>query len=105
MPVDESKLSEEERIVYNALKDIRDPELGFSIVEAGFIDEVKVEDGRARIIYHLSAPFCPPIFALQIGLDIKHKLHSLPFIRESEVILVDHWQSEEINKAIRDYKP
>lgn len=105
MPVDESKLSEEERIVYDALKDIRDPEFGFSIVEAGFIDEVKVEDGRVRVIYHLSAPFCPPIFALRIGLDIKHKLHSIPFIRESEVILVDHWQSEEINKAIRDYKP
>jgi metal-sulfur cluster biosynthetic enzyme len=105
MPVDESKLSRDELIVYNALKDIVDPEFGFSIVEAGFIDEIKVEDGKVRVVYHLSAPFCPSIFALQIGLNIKHKLHSISFVRESEVILIDHWQSEEINKAINEYKP
>jgi metal-sulfur cluster biosynthetic enzyme len=105
MPIDESKLSGDELIVYNALKDIIDPEFGFSIVEAGFIDEIKVEDGKVKVVYHLSAPFCPSIFALQIGLNIKHKLHSIPFVRESEVVLIDHWQSEEINKAIREYKP
>ncbi|MCS7113038.1 MAG: iron-sulfur cluster assembly protein [Nitrososphaerota archaeon] len=105
MPVDESKLSEEEKVVYDALRDILDPEFGFSIVDAGFIDEVKVEDGRVKVVYHLSAPFCPSIFALQIGLNIKYKLHSIPFVRESEVVLIDHWQSEEINKAIKEYKP
>lgn len=105
MPLDESKLSEEERKVYEVLKDVVDPEFGFSIVEAGFIDEVKVEGGKAKIRYHLSAPFCPPMFALHIGMEIKRRAVSLPFVEEAEVYLTDHWNADQVNKMLREYKP
>ena len=94
--------SEKEKEILSALKDVADPELGFSILEAGLIDEVKVEGNKAFITYHLTAPFCPPPFALFIGKQIKEKALSVEGINEVEVTLQGHIMEEEINRMLKE---
>ncbi|MBC7327242.1 DUF59 domain-containing protein [bacterium] len=95
-------LSEKEKQIFEALKDVADPELGFPIVEAGLIDEVKVEGEKATITYHLTAPFCPPPFALYIGKQIKEKALSVEGIKEVEVTLRGHIMEDDINKMLKE---
>jgi len=94
--------SEKEREVLESLRDVADPELGFPIVEAGLIDEVKVEGDKVSITYHLTAPFCPPPFALHIGKQIKERAQAIEGIKEVEVILKGHIMEDEINKMLKE---
>lgn len=94
--------TEKEREVLEAIKDVKDPELGFPIVEAGLIDEVKVEGGKVSITYHLTAPFCPPPFALYIGKQLKEKAQAVEGINEVEVTLRGHIMEDEINKMLKE---
>ncbi|MGB9608285.1 MAG: metal-sulfur cluster assembly factor [bacterium] len=96
---------EKEKEILEALKDVEDPELGFSILEAGLIDEVKVEGDKVSITYHLTAPFCPPPFALYIGKQIKEKAQMVEGINKVEVTLQGHIMEDEINKMLREEKP
>lgn len=99
--MEEGKLSPKEREVYERLREVRDPEFGFSIVEANMIDEVKVEGKKARVLFHLTAPFCPPPFALQMGRDIKKLAREVPGIDEVTVEVKGHVQARQINEALR----
>jgi metal-sulfur cluster biosynthetic enzyme len=100
MDIDMDKLSEKEKELYERLKEVKDPEFGFSVTEAGMIDEIKIEGKVAKVTYHLTAPFCPPIFALHIGQQIKKMVKEVPGIEEVHVTLRDHFQSEAINEAL-----
>ncbi len=95
-------LSEKEREVLEALKDVMDPELGFSIVEAGLVEEVKVEGEKVTITYHLTAPFCPPPLALYIGRQLKEKAQSVEGIEEVEVIVKGHIMEDDINRMLKE---
>ncbi len=45
--------------VREALKAVIDPELGFNILDLGFVYELAVEEGRARIVLTTTTPGCP----------------------------------------------
>jgi Mrp family chromosome partitioning ATPase len=45
--------------ILEALKGVDDPELGKSLVELGMVDDVAVEDGRARLTLALTTLACP----------------------------------------------
>lgn len=99
--VNVEKLSPLEKAVFEKLKEVVDPEFGFPIVDRGLLDEVKVEGDVATVKYHLTVPFCPPVFALQIGRDIKKKAKQVPGIARVEVILQEHIMADEINKELK----
>lgn len=48
-----------EEMVYAALKEVIDPELGINVVDLGLIYDVNVEDGHIGIIMTLTTPGCP----------------------------------------------
>jgi len=96
------KLSPKEKEIHEALRQVKDPEFGFSIVEANLIDEIKVEGEKARILFHLTMPFCPPPFALQIGKEIKKRASEVSVIKEVEVRVQNHVMADEINKNLRE---
>ncbi|MGQ9630480.1 MAG: metal-sulfur cluster assembly factor [bacterium] len=89
----------EERIWEN-LKQVKDPEFGRSIIDRGLIDEVRVEGGKAHITYHLTVPFCPMVFAVHIGREIKKKA-KVEGIDEVIVKVKGHNQTEEINRQLQ----
>ena len=95
--MDDEKISK----LREKLKEVVDPEIGISIMDMNLIDEVKMEENKAQITYHLTTPFCPPKFAFHIGNSIKKVAKSVEGIDEVTVILKDHEQKEDINKMLK----
>lgn len=93
-------MDEREKKIREKLRDVVDPEIGASIMDMNLVDEVRVEGNKAYITYHLTAPFCPPVFALHIGKNIKKVAKGVEGIDEVDVKLKDHVQAEDINKML-----
>lgn len=92
-------MSKEEAIL-EKLKQVKDPEFGRSIMERQLVDEVKVEGEAAEILYHLTVPFCPPVFALHIGREIKKKAKEVAGIKKVKVKVHRHVKADELNEAL-----
>ncbi|MGQ9469291.1 MAG: metal-sulfur cluster assembly factor [Nitrososphaerales archaeon] len=96
-------MSEDERIqraINEVLKKVVDPEIGVPITEMNLIDEVKIDGGNVVVTFHLTMPFCPPIFALHIAQDIKNKVSSIDGVKSVKVNLVKHVKADDINKIV-----
>ena len=88
-----------------ALGKIIDPELGRSITELKLIDRLDVNNGRVEVEFHLTAPFCPPVFALKIASDIKAGVLSVPGVTEAKVTLRGHYLADAVNKQVNRPSP
>lgn len=86
--------------IMEELNNVMDPEIGMSIVDMGLVDEVKIEGNKVSVIFHLTAPFCPPVFAVMIAKDIKERLSKMAGVKSSEVKLVGHIMADQINEII-----
>jgi len=42
-----------------ALMDVKDPELGYNIVDLGLIYDIKIENEKVTVVYTLTSPACP----------------------------------------------
>ena len=91
-------VTEEE--VMEELSNVIDPEIGMSIIDMGLVDEVKIEGDKVSVNFHLTAPFCPPVFAMMIAKDIKDRLSRMTGVKISEVKLVGHIMADQINEII-----
>jgi len=100
----EKSLSPKEKEVLGKLREVVDPEFGFSIADRGLLDEVKVEGKTVRVTYHLTVPFCPPVFAVHIGREIRKKAKEIEGIERVEVKVKDHVQADAINKILEREK-
>lgn len=48
-----------ENTILEALKNVKDPELGLDIVELGLIRKITPDDDGVEILMTLTSPFCP----------------------------------------------
>jgi ATP-binding protein involved in chromosome partitioning len=55
----DKKLTQLEQAVLDALRNVKDPDLGKDIVSLGFIKDLKIEDGVASFTVELTTPACP----------------------------------------------
>ena len=96
----------QETAITEAMARIMDPELGRPITDLNLIDKMTVAGGSVELEFHLTAPFCPPIFALKIASDIKAGLLSVPGVTEAKVTLRGHYLADAVNKQVnRPAKP
>jgi len=100
--VDRSELDPIGQQVFDKVITVRDPEFGRSIGERGLIDEIRVEGDTAYITYHLTVPFCPDVFALYIGTEIKKKALEVEGINKAVVTLKDHLKAAELTKRLQE---
>ena len=91
--VDEAEIERE-------LSKIMDPELGRSITEMRLVDSILVEGGVVAVSFHLTAPFCPPVFALKIASDIKSSVLSVKGVKEARITLRGHYLADAVNKQV-----
>ena len=77
-----------------------DPELGKPITDLKLIDKLTIQGPSVEVEFHLTAPFCPPMFALKIASDIKTGLLAVNGVSEAKVTLRGHFLAEAVNKQV-----
>jgi ATP-binding protein involved in chromosome partitioning len=90
----------EESAIQTALSKIIDPELGRPITDLKLVDKLAITGSSVDLEFHLTAPFCPPVFALKIAADIKAGLLSVPGVTDAKVTLRGHYLAEAVNKQV-----
>ena len=90
-----------EKDVRNALKTVKDPELGLDLVVLGLIYDIQVEENNAHVVISLTSPLCP--VAGQIVEDAKQAVLAVEGIAGAEVELTfdPPWTPERISPLIR----
>lgn len=88
--------------ILEALRDVRDPELPFNIVELGLIYAIEVyPKGRVRILMTLTTPGCP--VAQEFPVEVQAVVRGVPGVREAEVEIVwePPWSADRLSDAQR----
>jgi len=91
-----------EKDVRQALKGVKDPELGLDLVVLGLIYDIEIQDeDRVKAIISLTSPFCP--VAGQIVDDVKQAIEAVEGVASAEVELTfdPPWTPERISPLIR----
>jgi metal-sulfur cluster biosynthetic enzyme len=101
MSTDEIDLNE----IQTQLSKIIDPEIGRPITEMKLVDKIDIQSGFVDIEFHLTAPFCPPMFALKIASDIKSNVLSVHGVKDARVTLRGHYLAEAVNKQVNRTAP
>ena len=72
--------------VFEALRQVEDPELGMDIVELGLVYDAEIEGSKVKVSHTLTSMGCP------VGPMIQEEIHrtvsELPEVEEVEVDLV-----------------
>jgi metal-sulfur cluster biosynthetic enzyme len=86
--------------VLAALGTVRDPELDEPLTDLGFVAGLEIEGDTVRARLRLPTYFCAPNFAYLMVADADTALRAVPGVRRAEVVLDDHFASDEINTGI-----
>jgi metal-sulfur cluster biosynthetic enzyme len=87
--------------VLAALDTVRDPELDESVTALGFVASCTVSaDGVADVRLRLPTYFCAPNFAFLMVADAYEAVSGVAGVRRANVVLEDHFASEEINRGV-----
>jgi len=88
--------------VLDALSDVWDPELDEPITELGFVSDLEIKGETINIRLRLPTYFCAPNFAYLMVADAREAILSVPGVRWANVILDDHYASDEINGGVNE---
>jgi len=91
-----------EELIWEALQNVLDPEIGLSVVDMGLIYEVKVKDeGKVNVKMTLTVPGCP-MHAL-IAQNVKNEVERLNEVNEAEVEVTfdPPWTPERMSQALK----
>src|ERR1700759_841156 len=84
-----------------ALATVRDPELDEPITNLGFVTSVhKSAAGDVQVRLRLPTYFCAPNFAFLMVADAYDAVAGLPGVRNAEVVLDEHFASDQINGGV-----
>lgn len=88
--------------VYEAIKEIIDPEIGINIVDMGLIYEVDIDDTTVDITMTLTSPGCPA--GGQIVNGTQHVTQQLEGVEEVnvQVVWTPRWTPELMSEEARD---
>jgi metal-sulfur cluster biosynthetic enzyme len=88
--------------VYEALREVIDPELGVNVVDLGLVYAVAVDGERVHVEMTMTTPACPIGAMLREEVDAAIREH-LPQVREVELELVwePPWTPERMTDAAR----
>lgn len=90
-----------EKQVRDALKGVKDPELGLDLVVLGLVYDIDVDDDAVRARISLTSPMCP--VAGQIVDDAKKAIEGVEGVKSADVELTfdPPWTPERMNPLIR----
>lgn len=90
-----------EQDVRNALKTVKDPELGLDLVVLGLVYDIDVSDADVKATISLTSPLCP--VAGQIVEDAKRAIEGVAGVASAEVELTfdPPWTPERMSPLVR----
>ena len=90
-----------EKDVRDALKGVKDPELGLDLVVLGLVYDIAVEEDDVKVAISLTSPLCP--VAGQIVEDARQAVASVEGVGSAHVELTfdPPWTPERISPLIR----
>jgi metal-sulfur cluster biosynthetic enzyme len=71
--------------VYEALREVEDPELGMDVVELGLVYDVEVADSTVKVVHSLTSMGCPAGPMIQEGLH--EAAAGVPGVQDVEIEL------------------
>jgi FeS assembly SUF system protein len=93
----------EEKALWDALREVFDPEIPVNVVELGLIYRLEVKEGnQVEVDMTLTAPGCP--VAPQIMAEAKDKLFGVPGVEKVDINLVWQplWSPDMMSDAAKD---
>ena len=91
-----------EAAVRERLDRVTDPELDTSIVELGYIDEIRIDGSEVQVVMTLPTAWCSPAFAWMMTTDARDEVASLPGVARVRIELRDHMHEAEINRGVNE---
>lgn len=87
--------------ILEALREVKDPELGINIVDLGLIYDIELEDSSARVTMTLTSPGCPA--GGQILAGAQERAGSVEGVDGATINLVwkPFWTPDRIDPKIR----
>lgn len=91
--------------VVRALSKIREVESNIPASEMKLIEKAHFSHGVIHVRYHCVSPFCPMLFVLAMGLEMKQELLKLESVKEAKITVVNHYMADLINSKIEKFNP
>ncbi len=90
-----------EKMIRDALKTVKDPELNLDLVTLGLVYDIQVHESRAKAIISLTTPMCP--VADQIVDQARLAMAKVEGVEKAEVELTfdPPWTPERMSPLIR----
>jgi metal-sulfur cluster biosynthetic enzyme len=90
-----------EKQVRDALKGVKDPELGLDLVVLGLVYDIDVRGDEVEATISLTSPLCP--VAGQIVEEAKQAIESMDGVESAEVVLTfdPPWTPERMSPLVR----
>lgn len=90
-----------EKEIRDALKSVKDPELGLDLVVLGLIYDIEVEGDHVDAVISLTSPMCP--VAGEIVNNVKETIEGVEGVESADVELTfdPPWTPDRINPLIR----
>jgi len=87
--------------ITNAIKNVKDPELGHNIVDLGLIYDISVENNDIRVIYTLTSPACPA--GAEIEKNMRDQIMLVPNVGEviTELVFTPAWTPEKMSTELQ----
>jgi metal-sulfur cluster biosynthetic enzyme len=88
-------------VVFDALRQVNDPELGINLVDMGLIYGVEIEGGKVQVDMTLTTPGCP--MHSFIARQAWNAVNNLPGVTEAAVRIVwePRWTPDRLSPAAR----
>jgi metal-sulfur cluster biosynthetic enzyme len=92
----------DQAVLYDALKQIYDPEVGINIVDMGLIYSLEVEDSKVDLTMTLTSPGCPA--GPQILSQVDSALKALDGVDDVDIKVVwsPPWTPDMLSEEARD---
>lgn len=89
--------------VKQALRTVKDPEVGLNIMDLGLVYNVEIEGGEVHVQMTLTSPGCPA--GPEILADADRSVRDLEGVEDVEVELVwePYWTPERIDPKVRSF--
>jgi metal-sulfur cluster biosynthetic enzyme len=87
--------------IYDALREVYDPEIGINVVDLGLIYGVKAEGERVDVEMTLTTPGCP--MRQMLGQAVGEAVESLPGVKDVYVRIVwePRWTKERLSASAK----